>query len=94
MNLIMHIYNLLFVEKAWEKMLIHATMQESSLLSSERTVAFPWSVGAILELLRLKVINFILLIIQSQATVLYFFPISLSFMCIQNISSPILKFFN
>lgn len=66
-------------------MLIHATMQESILLRSERTVAFPWGVGAILELLRLKVINFILLIIQSQATVLCFFPIPLSFMYKQNI---------
>lgn len=63
MNLIMYVYCLLFVEKAREKMLIHANMQESSLLLSERTVAFPWGVGAILELLRLKVINFILLII-------------------------------
>lgn len=41
MNLIMQVY-CLFVEKAWEKMLIHATMQENGLLSSERTVAFPW----------------------------------------------------
>lgn len=65
-------------------MLVHATIQENNLLGFERTIDFPWGIGALLVQLGIKVISFILPIIQIQATVLYFF-IPIFYVAIQNI---------